>query len=102
MLQIGSEYAWVWVAIEPVHKQVLAVYVSRHKVISRTQNNVYHRRTTILTLPHYLSSFYRPSPYLPDAERNKRTKKDNDVDLPGIYIDRHPLSDDNAFHRPAL
>jgi putative transposase len=31
MLQIGSEYAWLWVAIEPVHKQVLGVYVSRHR-----------------------------------------------------------------------
>jgi putative transposase len=31
MLQIGSDYAWFWVAIEPVHKQVLGVYVSRHR-----------------------------------------------------------------------
>jgi putative transposase len=31
MLQIGSEYAWLWVAIEPVHKQVLGVYISRHR-----------------------------------------------------------------------
>ena len=25
ILQIGSDYAWLWVAIEPVHKQVLGV-----------------------------------------------------------------------------
>jgi len=31
MLQIGSDYAWLWVAIEPIHKQVLGVYVSRHR-----------------------------------------------------------------------
>jgi putative transposase len=31
MLQVGSDYAWLWVAIEPVHKQVLGVYVSRHR-----------------------------------------------------------------------
>jgi putative transposase len=31
MLQIGSDYAWLWVAIEPVHKQVLGVHVSRHR-----------------------------------------------------------------------
>jgi putative transposase len=31
MLQIGSDYAWLWVAIEPVHKQVLGVYISRHR-----------------------------------------------------------------------
>jgi putative transposase len=31
MVQIGSDYAWLWVAIvEPIHKQVLGVYVSRH------------------------------------------------------------------------
>jgi putative transposase len=31
MLQIGPDYAWLWVAIEAVHKQVLGVYISRHK-----------------------------------------------------------------------
>ena len=31
MIQIGSDYAWLWVAIEPVHKQVLGVYISRHR-----------------------------------------------------------------------
>jgi putative transposase len=33
MLQIGSDYAWLWVAIEPVHKQVLGLHVSRHRNI---------------------------------------------------------------------
>jgi hypothetical protein len=32
MLQIGSNNgAWLWVAMEPIHKQILGVYVSRHK-----------------------------------------------------------------------
>jgi putative transposase len=31
MLQVGSDYAWLGLAIEPVHKQVLRVYVSRHR-----------------------------------------------------------------------
>ena len=32
MLQIGSDYEWwLWVAIEPAHKQVLGVCISRHK-----------------------------------------------------------------------
>jgi putative transposase len=31
MLQIGSDYAWLWVAVEPVHKQILGVYISRHR-----------------------------------------------------------------------
>jgi putative transposase len=31
MLQIGPEEAWLWVAVEPVHKQILGVYISRHR-----------------------------------------------------------------------
>jgi transposase-like protein len=31
MLQIGSDYAWLWIAIELVHKQVLGLHVSRHR-----------------------------------------------------------------------
>jgi putative transposase len=31
MLQIGSEYEWLWVVMSPVHKQVLGVYISRHR-----------------------------------------------------------------------
>jgi transposase-like protein len=31
MLQIGSNEAWLWVAMEPIHKQILGLYISRHK-----------------------------------------------------------------------
>jgi len=32
MLQIGPEAAWLWVAVvEPIHKQILGVYISRHR-----------------------------------------------------------------------
>ena len=31
MLQIGSTEAWLWVVIEPIHKQILGVYISRHR-----------------------------------------------------------------------
>ena len=32
MVQIGSaEEAWLWIAIEPIHKQILEVYISRHR-----------------------------------------------------------------------
>jgi putative transposase len=31
MLQIGSDQAWLWIAIEPVHRQILGVYISRHR-----------------------------------------------------------------------
>ena len=31
VLQIASNYAWLWVAVEPVHKQNLGVYISRHR-----------------------------------------------------------------------
>lgn len=30
-LQIGSSEAWLWVAVEPIHKQILGVYISRHR-----------------------------------------------------------------------
>jgi putative transposase len=31
MVQIGSDEAWLWIAIEPIHKQILGVYISRHR-----------------------------------------------------------------------
>jgi transposase-like protein len=31
MLQIGPDQAWLWVAVEPIHKQILGVYISRHR-----------------------------------------------------------------------
>jgi putative transposase len=31
MLQIGPEEAWLWVAVEPIHKQIHGVYISRHR-----------------------------------------------------------------------
>ena len=32
MVQIGSaDEAWLWIAIEPIHKQILEVYISRHR-----------------------------------------------------------------------
>src|SRR5215211_3262695 len=31
MVQIGSDQAWFWVAVEPIHEQILGVYISRHR-----------------------------------------------------------------------
>ena len=31
MLQIGSDQTWLWIAIEPIHRQILGVYISRHR-----------------------------------------------------------------------
>jgi putative transposase len=31
MIQIGYSEAWLWVAVEPIHKQILGVYISRHR-----------------------------------------------------------------------
>lgn len=33
MVQIGHDEAWLWVAVEPVRRTVLGVYVSRHRNI---------------------------------------------------------------------
>src|SRR5215204_3656905 len=30
-IQIGSDEAWLWVAIEPIHQIILGVYISRHR-----------------------------------------------------------------------
>ena len=31
MLQIGPDQAWLWVAVEPMYRQILGVYISRHR-----------------------------------------------------------------------
>jgi putative transposase len=31
VLQIGAEEAWLWIGVEPIHKQILGVSVSRHR-----------------------------------------------------------------------
>jgi transposase-like protein len=31
MIQIGDTDAWLWVAIERIHHQILGVYISRHR-----------------------------------------------------------------------
>ncbi len=32
-VKIGSSEAWIWVAVEPVHRYILGVYLSRHQNI---------------------------------------------------------------------
>ncbi|MBI2938051.1 MAG: IS6 family transposase [Thaumarchaeota archaeon] len=32
-VKIGASEAWVWVAVEPVHRYILGVYLSRHQNI---------------------------------------------------------------------
>ena len=31
MTQIGHDKAWLWIAIEPIHRQILGIYISRHR-----------------------------------------------------------------------
>ncbi|HEY7080310.1 MAG TPA: DDE-type integrase/transposase/recombinase [Nitrososphaeraceae archaeon] len=31
MVQIGSDQAWLWIAVEPIHRQILGVYISKHR-----------------------------------------------------------------------
>jgi len=38
-IQIGNSEAWLWVAVEPVHRAVLGVYISRHRNILVAESN---------------------------------------------------------------
>jgi putative transposase len=40
MLQIGYSEAWLWVAVEPIHKQLLGVYISRHRNMIVTERGI--------------------------------------------------------------
>ncbi len=31
MVQIGADQAWLWIAVEPIHRQILGVYISKHR-----------------------------------------------------------------------
>ena len=31
MLKVGSEYIWLWIAIKPENKQILALFVSKER-----------------------------------------------------------------------
>src|ERR687887_808876 len=30
-IQIGNSEAWLWVSIEPIHRMILGVYISKHR-----------------------------------------------------------------------
>jgi putative transposase len=38
MLQVGSDQAWLWIAVEPIHRQILGVYISRHRNMLVTES----------------------------------------------------------------
>ena len=38
MLQIGFDQAWLWIAAEPIHRQILGVYISRHRNMLDTES----------------------------------------------------------------
>jgi putative transposase len=45
MLKVGSEYIWLWIAIEPENKQILALYVSKERnmfVAERFLSDIVH------------------------------------------------------------
>jgi putative transposase len=33
MVQIGSDQAWLWIAVEPIHRQILGVYIKHRNMI---------------------------------------------------------------------
>ena len=30
-VQIGSDQVWLWIAVEPIHRKILGVYISKHR-----------------------------------------------------------------------
>jgi transposase-like protein len=51
MIQVGSDEAWLWIAVEPIHRQILGVYISRHRNILVAESflssliKIYSKRT---------------------------------------------------------
>jgi transposase-like protein len=41
MLQIASNEAWLWVTIEPKHRQILGIYISRHRGMIIAERGIY-------------------------------------------------------------
>ena len=31
MVQIDSDQAWLWIAVEPIHRHILGVYITKHR-----------------------------------------------------------------------
>jgi putative transposase len=46
MLKVGSEYIWLWIAIEPENKQILALYISKERNIFVAEHTFCHRCCT--------------------------------------------------------
>ena len=51
MIQVGSDEAWLWIAVQPIHRQILGVYISRHRNILVAESflssliKIYSKRT---------------------------------------------------------
>jgi transposase-like protein len=51
-MQIGSDQAWLWIAVEPIHRQIIGIYISRHRNMLvaesflRTLIRIYGKHTT--------------------------------------------------------
>jgi transposase-like protein len=39
-IQIGSQYFWLWICIEPVHSSVLGIYISEEKNMLVAENSI--------------------------------------------------------------
>ena len=38
MVQTGCKHVWIWIAIQPVHKSVLGIYISEERNMSVAEN----------------------------------------------------------------
>ena len=64
MMQIGPDQAWLWVAVEPMHRQILGVYISRHRTMIvaesflRSLIKIYGKYTLYSVAEHGIQKHY--------------------------------------------
>jgi transposase-like protein len=56
MLKVGSEYIWLWIAIEPKNKQILALTISKERNMFVAEHFL---AGIVREYGKHVSSFYR-------------------------------------------
>ena len=113
MIQIGNTDAWLWVAIEPIHHQILGVYISRHRnmlvaevflrsliklygkhIVYSDGGTWYHEACNSLGIKHRLHRSFEKS----IIERSMEYVKDRTEGFDDYYPCRKSVMDCNLIH----